>query len=472
MDNVIQHIKIEDIVPSNHNYNLIDIKVLEDLAISIKNNGINEPLKLKKIDNKYKIISGNKRYRAAILAGLSKVPAIIDDYNNEIINKIDTNYPDSINNNSDVVNLSELNKEYERDDFKMNNEFMNNVNPMPEQPVGQQNTAPTFGGRFFPSLEDQPTNMNFNTAFETNPGVVQDVQPANNLIDLTDISNNVPNQQFVEPSINMPQMELPQEPIMMPQTEINNETHSQNNGNIIDIASLTQNNSMASPIQEIPATINMDNNFQDVENDFQPNPTPEINYSQEPPIDPMMGINPVEFNQSQMMPEQPMMNMVQEPVVNPMEPVVSPMSSVDSMMNVTPDMGPVMINQPVEQVMPNIVPENINIPSMDTINPMPTFDMSMVQNVQEPVVQEPVLMEQPQQPMVNITPEPIVMEQPIIQEPIASPELANPMPQKDVLPVINTLKTVGINLENFGYTIRITDEDLPNSYKITIEVDK
>ena len=40
------------------------------------------------------------------------------------------------------------------------------------------------------------------------------------------------------------------------------------------------------------------------------------------------------------------------------------------------------------------------------------------------------------------------------------------------MPVINTLKAVGINLENFGYTIRITDEDLPTSYKITIEVDK
>ena len=31
---------------------------------------------------------------------------------------------------------------------------------------------------------------------------------------------------------------------------------------------------------------------------------------------------------------------------------------------------------------------------------------------------------------------------------------------------------LSINLENFGYTIRITDEDLPSSYKITIEVDK
>ena len=477
MDNVIQHIKIEDIVPSNQNYNIIDIKILEDLAISIKNNGIKEPLRLKRIDNKYKIISGNKRYRAAILAGLSELPAIIENYDNIYINKIDTNYSNSINNNSDIINLSELNKEYERDDFKMNNEFMNNVNnmPMPEQPVGPQNAAPTFGGRFFPSLEDEPTNMNFNTAIEPNQGVIQDVQPTNNLIDLTDMSNNVSNQSVVEPIMSTPQIDPTSTATMMPQPEINNGAIPQNNGNVIDIASLTQNNSMVSPIQETPATINMDNNFQEVVNDFQPKPTPEMNFSQaEPTIEPMMGISPLEFNQSQVIPEQSMENV--EPVLNPMEQVVSPMPSVDQMINMTPDVGPTMMNQPVEQVMPNIVSENINIPSIDPmnqpINPMPTFDMSMVQNVQAPIVQEPVMMEQPQQPIMNEVPEPIVMEQPMVQEPIVSQEMVNQMPQKDILPVINTLKAVGVNLENFGYTIRITDEDLPTSYKITIEIDK
>jgi len=40
------------------------------------------------------------------------------------------------------------------------------------------------------------------------------------------------------------------------------------------------------------------------------------------------------------------------------------------------------------------------------------------------------------------------------------------------MPVINTIKALAVNLENFGYKIRITDEDSMSSYKITIEVDK
>ena len=75
MDNVIQHIKIEDIVPRNHRYNLSDIKSLEDLAISIKENGIKEPLILKKTKDKYE----NKGLAlAAYNAGIGTVDNWID----------------------------------------------------------------------------------------------------------------------------------------------------------------------------------------------------------------------------------------------------------------------------------------------------------------------------------------------------------------------------------------------------------
>ena len=42
-------------------------------------------------------------------------PVQENSYENEYINKFEISYPNSINNNSDIVNLSELNKEYERD---------------------------------------------------------------------------------------------------------------------------------------------------------------------------------------------------------------------------------------------------------------------------------------------------------------------------------------------------------------------
>ena len=50
---------------------------LAELAASIKEHGGLEPLVLVREENKYKIVAGERRWRAAKLAGLLKVPAII-----------------------------------------------------------------------------------------------------------------------------------------------------------------------------------------------------------------------------------------------------------------------------------------------------------------------------------------------------------------------------------------------------------
>lgn len=53
---------------------------LQELADSIKQYGIIQPLILQKKDKFYIIIAGERRWRAARLAGLKQVPAIIKDY--------------------------------------------------------------------------------------------------------------------------------------------------------------------------------------------------------------------------------------------------------------------------------------------------------------------------------------------------------------------------------------------------------
>lgn len=52
-------------------------KKIEELAESIKINGVIQPITLRKIDNGYQLISGERRIRAAIKAGLTKIPAFI-----------------------------------------------------------------------------------------------------------------------------------------------------------------------------------------------------------------------------------------------------------------------------------------------------------------------------------------------------------------------------------------------------------
>lgn len=53
---------------------------LQELADSIKQYGVIQPLILQKRDKYYEIIAGERRWRAARLAGLKDVPAIIKDY--------------------------------------------------------------------------------------------------------------------------------------------------------------------------------------------------------------------------------------------------------------------------------------------------------------------------------------------------------------------------------------------------------
>lgn len=57
-----------------------DEDALQELADSIKQYGVIQPLILQKQDKYYEIIAGERRWRAARIAGLKEVPAIIKDY--------------------------------------------------------------------------------------------------------------------------------------------------------------------------------------------------------------------------------------------------------------------------------------------------------------------------------------------------------------------------------------------------------
>jgi len=55
-----------------------DEEILEELAASIKEQGVLQPIIVRPISKKkFEIIAGERRYRAAILAGLKKIPAVV-----------------------------------------------------------------------------------------------------------------------------------------------------------------------------------------------------------------------------------------------------------------------------------------------------------------------------------------------------------------------------------------------------------
>lgn len=74
----IMEVPLEDIYPNpNQPRTYFDEKALEDLAQSIKNLGVIQPITLRKDGEKFEIISGERRFRASKLAGLVSVPAYI-----------------------------------------------------------------------------------------------------------------------------------------------------------------------------------------------------------------------------------------------------------------------------------------------------------------------------------------------------------------------------------------------------------
>lgn len=57
-----------------------DEEALLELAESIQVHGVLQPLLLRRTDGKYQIVAGERRFRAASLAGLTEVPALIESY--------------------------------------------------------------------------------------------------------------------------------------------------------------------------------------------------------------------------------------------------------------------------------------------------------------------------------------------------------------------------------------------------------
>ena len=82
MEKEILEVSLDDIIPNRFQPRLsFDEDELNELAKSIRQHGIIQPLVLRKVGNKYEIIAGERRYKASFIAGLTKVPAIIIDLN-------------------------------------------------------------------------------------------------------------------------------------------------------------------------------------------------------------------------------------------------------------------------------------------------------------------------------------------------------------------------------------------------------
>ncbi|MBR2391088.1 MAG: ParB/RepB/Spo0J family partition protein [Clostridia bacterium] len=67
---------------------VFDDEALSELATSIKNYGVIQPIIVKEVNGRYVIIAGERRWRASRLAGLKTIPCVIKDYTEQEISEI------------------------------------------------------------------------------------------------------------------------------------------------------------------------------------------------------------------------------------------------------------------------------------------------------------------------------------------------------------------------------------------------
>lgn len=77
-DHKVILVPIEEIVPSKYQPRLkFDEDSLKELADSIRENGLIQPITVRKVDDHYEIIAGERRYRACQMNGVESVPCYV-----------------------------------------------------------------------------------------------------------------------------------------------------------------------------------------------------------------------------------------------------------------------------------------------------------------------------------------------------------------------------------------------------------
>ena len=88
-NDVLKNLKITEVEPNREQpRKRFDQEALEELADSIKEYGLIQPIVVSKKDGYYSIIAGERRWRASKIAGLKEIPAIIREDDEKINSEI------------------------------------------------------------------------------------------------------------------------------------------------------------------------------------------------------------------------------------------------------------------------------------------------------------------------------------------------------------------------------------------------
>ena len=113
---VIHNIKISEIEPDKDQpRRIFEGDTLNELSESIKRYGVIQPIIVSKKDNYYQIVAGERRWRASKLAGLTEIPAIIrndDEQRNKEIALIENIQREDLNPIEKARGIKQLMEQY------------------------------------------------------------------------------------------------------------------------------------------------------------------------------------------------------------------------------------------------------------------------------------------------------------------------------------------------------------------------
>ena len=496
--NQIVQVRVEDIIPNKYQPRLIfNDQDIGELADSIKQYGIIQPLTLRPFDAKYEIIAGERRYKAAKLLGMETVPAIIMNINDqtsaeialveniqrknlnaieeakaykkileienitqeelakkigktqttisnkirlldlvpevqdavlnnqiserhartilqlnnfesqkEVLQKIITNkltvklteeliqnnYKSSINNKDNLQSIFNIG-----DDNKMNEQNYNTLNNqpagiIPETPLPQaqppQQEVQTQNNNFFPSLEDEKTNM------ELNPWSAP-------------TENNNGQQAPTQEPLTMPGA-APQENNVNPWDMPSNGAEQS-----IPVAPTQDNLQVNIPAAPETSNLNMNTNNApfDLNNNFSQTPQGNNEFNQPQPVSPNLDFNQVPNNDIQVPGATPLDTNNMSSNLNPVEAPQNPFTQPD-------------------QVIAPLQPE-VTMPQ-PTGNPLPGF-----------------------------------IDQQSFNQPVS-----NPVPNNNVNELVPLVRKAISEIDPTGTKLQMSELDLDNEYQITIKIQK
>ena len=485
MESQVLQINIDDIIPNRFQPRIaFDEKALNELASSIKEHGIIQPLVLRKLGDKFEIVAGERRYKAATLAGLTHVPAIISDIDDnksaevalvENIQRRNLTSIEEARSYKAILDKGYLTQEQLAAKMGVSQSQIANKlrllnlcdevqEALMQQKISERHARALLTVYDFDEqrkwlnriikerLTVRQLDMELKKLQQEDGGDTNEIVPLVNInSDVESIRQNATDiiqpevqkdvSSFMIPDENFKKLEIEEpakeEPVVEEIKEENEEPLNTNRFfNFLEDEGPNMN--MGEPMSENKFFNVNSNQNEEYINPFNNNPQPDMNQNMMatnpvvnnepmPSVQPDMGMAPTPMMepQPQVIPEQPaFMEQPANPVyTEPAEPVQQP-SIVEPMPQVNENINPFAATEPAVTINPFLEENPFTEPTPSVQPDMGIAPTPMMEPQPQVIPEQPAIMEQPVNPVYTESTEPI--QQPNIVEPM--PGMVNPTP--------------------------------------------